>query len=448
VYIWLVKDKIKTLVREAPRSPGVYIFKNDMGDVIYVGKAKDLAIRLSSYIANPASLLPKVAKMVHEADSLDFFLTESELEALLLEAKLIRQNQPWYNSQAKDDKQPLYIQISSDIFPKITTIRRQDITDKKAACFGPFPSSKTVFIVLKMLRKIFPFCSQAKIGTRPCFYNHLGLCRPCPSQIIKYEGQERIRLTRQYRQNIFKIKKILSGDLRRIIKDLELEMKIASKKEHFEEASEIKNKIERLKYIAQKPTSPDLFLAHPNLPGERAAEGILAFWHRVSPHFFVGEVPRLAEAYDISNISGKLAVGSQVTFLDGQAFKKGYKRYKIRNQQGPNDVGMMGEMLQRRFKHKDWELPGLVLVDGGRQQVMAAQKALRRERLNIPLVGLAKREETIIIYKDNGEFEEMKLKRNDPALHFVQRIRDEAHRFAQSYHHLLMRNRLKKIDES
>ena len=162
----------------------------------------------------------------------------------------------------------------------------------------------------------------------------------------------------------------------------------------------------------------------------------------------MGEVPRLAEAYDISNISGKLAVGSQVTFLDGQAFKKGYKRYKIRNQQGPNDVGMMGEMLQRRFKHKDWELPGLVLVDGGRQQVMAAQKALRRERLNIPLVGLAKREETIIIYKDNGEFEEMKLKRNDPALHFVQRIRDEAHRFAQSYHHLLMRNRLKKIDES
>lgn len=446
MYILLVEERIKSLIKAAPQAPGIYLFKNCKGEVIYVGKAKSLAARLSSYTLSVAGLLPKTARMVSEAVDLETYLTTSELEALLLEARMIRRYQPRYNSQSKDDKQPLYIKITSEEFPKVTTARRREVGKTKDIYFGPFPSSAAVRSVLKMLRRVFPFCSQTKIGRRACFYNHMGLCRPCPAEIVKYSGEQRVLLTKEYRKNIFSIKKILEGRVEKIIKELEREMKVAARREAFEEAAVIKRRIEQVGYVVQKPVAPEEFLLNPNLATEKAQEGVNSFWKLVEPYFKNARLPEIAEAYDISNTGGREAVGSQVTFFRGLPEKTRYKRYKIRMLQRPNDVGMMREVLLRRFKHKDWELPELVLVDGGKPQVAVAVEVLKNEGLAIPVVGLAKRKEEIIVPRDDGGFEQIVLKRTDSALHFVQRIRDEAHRFAQDYHHHLMRKRLKGID--
>lgn len=448
MYILAVEKNVKELIKNAPRVPGVYLFLDKEGRVIYVGKAKNLAARLSSYRLPEQSLLPKTARMVRGASSLRTMQTSSELEALLLEAKLIRKNQPKFNSQSKDDKQPLYIKITSEEFPKVLTARRVEVSDKRSSYFGPFPSSKTVRSVLKMLRRIFPFCSQDRIGKRRCFYSHIGLCNPCPAEIVKHTGAEREVLTKEYRKNVFRIKRVLEGRSNMIIREMEREMSGLADREAFEEAAIVKKRVEDLRYIIQRPVLPDDFLANPNLAAERAREGAELFWSLIGSYFPGCVRPTVVEGYDISNISGRQAVGSQVTFVEGLPDKKRYKRYRVRMVSRPNDVGMMREVLSRRFRHREWEMPGLVLVDGGKPQVAAALDVLRDERLVIPVVGLAKRNEEVIVPTSNGGFEQLMIRKSAGALYFVQHIRDEAHRFAQNYHHVLMSRRLKAIDAS
>lgn len=429
--------------REAPNLPGIYEFLNRENVVIYVGKSKDLKNRLVSYTAPISSLSPKTARMVSEAQLLKFQTVQSELEALLLEAKLIKEKQPRYNSIARDDKHPLYIKITNEEFPKILTVRRED--DRKSTYFGPFPSSLTIRSVLRHLRTIFPYCSQTKFTKRPCFYSHLGLCDPCPSEIVSLPPDQRAKRKRDYRLNIKRIKNILEGKISLITSELEKAMESYAKNEDFENAAHVRDQITNLRYIIQRPSTPESIISNPNLPEDKALlrqKELLKILQKHLPNLTTLHV---IETYDIANIQGKSAVGSQVTFVDGVPEKSLYKKYLIRLRNTPNDVGMIKEVLGRRLSHQEWDLPELIVVDGGKPQVGAAGEVLSAMNLQTPLIGLAKREEEIIIPK-SGSFITLKIDRSNPGLQLLQHIRDEAHRFAQSYHHLLMKKRLKEID--
>ncbi len=439
-----MKQSLKNKISKSPHQPGVYRFLNNHNEVLYVGKAKDLKNRLTSYTAPPPTLLPKTAIMLQQAENVTFQTVGSEVEALLLEAKLIRDLQPKYNSITKDDKHPLYIKITREKFPKILTVRKED--DKKSIYFGPFPSSGSITAVLKLLRRVFPYCSQQKIGKRACFYSHLGLCRPCPSEIVKNKNEdERKRQTKLYQANVLQIKRILSGRIQDIVRQLEREMIIKAKEEDFEKAAELRDKINHLRYIIQRPLSPNEIILNPNLPEDLAQKRNEALRQVLLVRGI--KLPHLAllEAYDIANIQGRSAVGSQVSFVNGSPEKNLYKRYRIRLPNRPNDVGMIKEVLKRRLAHTDWPYPQLFLVDGGKPQVAAATEVFSEKNVTIPVIGLAKKEEEIVIPK-GGNFEIVRLQRADPALQLLQHIRDEAHRFAQRYHHLLMKKRLQKID--
>lgn len=438
-----MRNSLIKRIKRAPRLPGVYLFCGPEREILYVGKAKDLRARLTSYLVPEESLAPKTSVMLSLADGVLLHPVGSELEALLLEAKLIKKFLPKYNSQSRDDKRPLYIKITSETFPKVLTARRHD--PQKAFYYGPFPSSAAVRSVLAMLRRIFPYCSAPKIGKRACFNSQIGLCRPCPSEIIRFQGLQRRVLTRQYRKNVSHIKRVLGGDINRLLKDLGKEMSIASGHENFEEAKRIRDEIRQLEYIIQRPSSPEELLANPNLPEELASQRLKALFETFRAYFPSLKSIQRIEAYDVANIQGRVAVGSQVTFVDGIPEKDQYRRYRVRLSGRPNDVGMMKEVLRRRFSHPEWDWPQLILVDGGKPQVGAAMEVMREVKLDIPVIGLAKREEKIVI-PYGGQFKVLRLSRGDSSLQLLQQIRDEAHRFAQAYHHHLMRKRLARID--
>lgn len=422
----------KIKLSNIPQTSGVYLYKNKEKKVIYVGKAVNLRNRIRSYFQKNV-LYAKTAELVKNIDSYSIIKTETEFEALLLEARLIKKYQPKYNSVAKDDKHPLYIRISKDEFPKITTARREGLNH--AFYFGPFPSSRTVSETLKFLRTIFPYCTEKRIGKRACFYAHLGLCRPCPNEIVKEKGEKYNVLKNKYRKNVFQIKKILMGKHKSVIISLQKEMNKLAKELRYEEAAEIKRQIMRINYLITNHPRVSAYLTNPNLYDDQRKEEVkdLGKILSIRPPFKI-------EGYDISNIMGKNATGSMVTFVDGEAEKSLYRRFKIKSKNTPDDVAMMGEVLQRRLNNQQWPYPDLFLIDGGESQVGQAIKTLAENKVNIPVIGLAKRFEEIIIPKKKGErlsFESVKLPRSSLALKLIQRVRDEAHRFAKKYHKIL-----------
>ena len=374
-----------------------------------MGKAINLKKRLESYFS--INLAPKTKNMVGEATGISFIRVTSELEALLLEAKLIKLMQPKYNSIAKDDKHALYIKITDDTFPRI-------ITARKEGSFGPFPSSYKVYSVLRTLRRIFPY-SDHKTGKKACIYNQIGLCNPCPNTIKDAKTKN------SYLKNIKNIRKILSGNIGKVIKNLEKEMKQLSKSEKYEEAVNVRNQIESLKYITQKRVSENKFLENPNLSEDIKNEELKAL------EKILGVKPlRRIECYDVSHISGYLATASMVTFINGLEDKSFYRRFKIKNSKN-SDVEVMSEIAERRVKHiKDWGVPDLIFVDGGESQANEFKKVF--DKYNIPIIAITKGREEL-------DFP------NRKALNLVTRIRDESHRFAKKYHNLLFRKNLIRI---
>jgi len=448
-----------------PQSPGIYLFTSKEGQIIYIGKAINLRERVKAYFTLKG-LGGKTKTLVSEIDKVDHIKVESEFEALLLEAALIKKIQPKYNTRLRDDKSPLYIKITTaDSFPKVLTVRREN--DGRSSYFGPFPSARTTREVLRFLRRIFPFCQQKKISQRACFYSHLGLCCPCPSkiqdlrtipgierkkfrelalakrecvspEILKTKAnkaKEYERLKKIYRQNIFRLKRVLEGKSKQVLKNLTKEMEQVAKEENFEEAAMLRDKIEKLNYLTQERMSTSLYLANPEILEEKRGEELKELTKALKQVKPVRTVRRI-EAYDVSNIQGRQATGSMVVFVNGEAEKDSYRRFRIKLGQEPNDVGMIKEVLERRFNHPEWEYPDLILIDGGKGQVSAALTTLKEKRLKIPVIGLAKRLEEVIRI-ENGEWKMEKLEDSSRALNLLKRIRDEAHRFALSYHRKL-----------
>ena len=387
-------------MRGLPSKPGVYIYKDAKNKVIYVGKAKDLKKRVSSYFSNKA-LDAKTLKLVAEINSLDYIPVTSEIEAFLLESAIIKKHQPFYNIKLLDDKSYPYISITKNDNPAVLVVR--NTKSKNAYYFGPYTDSKAVKVVLKLLRRIFPYQSVKNHAKRKCLYYHLGLC---PCVLALPENLE------TYKKNLSRIRKFLKGESKSLINDLIKEQKDHIKNEEFEKASEIQGKIEYINHITSENYDPFRYLEQPDYYYKRVTDEKTSLENILKPYFGELNLKRI-ECYDISNFSGKEATGSMVVFINGDKSGKDYRRFKIKTKDTPDDFFMMKEMLSRRFKSKGWDEPDLVVIDGGKGQVSSALVALVTRGKQIPLIGLAKREETIVIpQKQMGqklEFLEIKL---------------------------------------
>lgn len=386
-------DKEK-LYKDFPDQPGVYVMKNKSGDILYVGKAGSLIRRVSSYFHKSHN--KRIEKLVQEISKIDYKVAGSSLEALILEAELIKKYRPPYNVKEKDDKSFLFIEISNDELPQVSLVRGKSKVNGER--FGPYTSASDLRNAMKILRKIFPYSihNPKKYGKfkRPCLDAQIGLCPgTCDGSVNK----------EKYLRDVKSLKKILSGNIKNLIKDLENKMSLASKNEEFEKANIFKKQIFSLNHLN------DVSLISESFNDFEDREGL-----RI-------------EGYDISNISGDSAVGSMVVFENNIPNKSEYKKFKIKTIKKQNDVGMLAEVLDRRFDHDDWVLPDLVLVDGGKGQVNACKEVLKDKGLNIPVYGIAKGSK-----RDKNEF--FGDLSNDFNEEVLIKVRDEAHRFAIGYH--------------
>lgn len=379
-----------------PDSPGVYFMKGAQGRLLYVGKAGSLKRRVSSYFLRPHD--SRIQKMVSEIRAIDYEETDTALEALILESRLIKKFQPPFNVKEKSDKSFLYVEITKDKFPRVILVRGKDLA--RGTYFGPFTSASSIREALRIIRKIFPWSIHPaeKIGTykRPCFDYEVGLC---PGTCIGAVNRA------EYLKNIRNIKLFFDGKKRQIVVSLKKEMKAASAALEFERAEKLQRRIFALQHIRDVALIGDSQISVPEEEGK----------------------PKVRiEGYDISNISGTSAVGSMVVFENGAPNKSEYRKFKIRTFDASNDVGMMREVLRRRFQNS-WPLPQAILIDGGAPQVNVAHKVLAEFSLQIPIIGIAKGPE-----RKKNEFIGAIPVGITPIT--LIRVRDEAHRFAISYH--------------
>jgi excinuclease ABC subunit C len=537
-----ITEQIKGL----PARPGVYLFKDAGGNIIYVGKAVSLRHRVSSYFGAGQKLAPKIRRMVGNIADLEYFVTASEQEALILELNLIKRHHPRYNVRLKDDKTFPYLKIDlAEDWPRVHITRT--LKENGGRYFGPFASAKSIRQTLRLIKGIFPFrsCSKPITGSdaRPCLEYHIGNClAPCIGAVSRQEYAEVIR----------QVVLFLEGKQERVVKKLRAQMERAAEKMDFEKAARLRDQIQAVEQVVEgqriaarvrgeqdviafeadrdqayvqvffirggkligresfllRGTSdeapgqimasfikqfyasaphipPLLLLQHPAqdatvlqgwLSGKRGSRVVIQSPRRGTKKELVGIVaenarqgleqlkikqlaspralsaaleeiqkelnlPRLPariEGYDISDIQGAAAVGSLVVFEGGRPRPDHYRRFKIKTVSGVDDYAMLGEVLKRRFKRGDqasdsWAvMPDLVLIDGGKGQISAALTAMREVGAgSIPAAGLAKENEEIFI---PGRSKPVVLPRSSPGLQLLQRLRDEAHRFALGYH--------------
>ncbi len=544
-----LEEQLKAL----PERPGCYLMKDARGHLIYVGKARSLKNRVRSYFQAARNLTAKVLSMVAQVESLEYIVTDSEVEALILEANLVKQHRPKYNIKLKDDKAYPFLKLTvGEKWPRLLVTRQ--VKKDKARYFGPYTTAQTMWETLKLCRRIFPLrsCNRVEAHTRPCLDLHIGRCLgPCQKD---YSGEE------DYRQTVAELCSFLEGKSEELIQRLKGRMEEAAGNLQFEKAAEIRDQIQAVEKVLepQKVVSSGFedqdavayaasgddacvmafFIRQGKLVGREAffltevegssgpeilgaflkqfydeagflpkvilvAEdfedrGPLGEWlsqkrgSRVAlsvprrgekrellemvagnarlaldeklaarrreveattgaagslgEQLGLDRVPRRIECYDISNLMGQEAVASMVVFIDGKAAKDQYRRFRIKTVEGPNDFASMAEAIRRRFARagargagrpagKFSELPDLVIIDGGKGQLSAARREMKElGHGSIPAFGLAKENEWLFA-EDRGD--PIILPRDSAALYLVQRIRDEAHRFAISYHRKL-----------
>ena len=400
------------------------MFLDEAGEVIYVGKAKNIRKRVSSYFVKKSALGPKTQVLVSRIKKIQNVNVDSEIESLLLEANLIKKYNPRYNVRLTDGKNYYSAKITTgDLTPKVLLVRK--ITDRKSKYFGPFPSSSDLKLVLKLIRRIFPYQSVVNHPKKYCLYYHLGLC-PCPPM---FGSKEQIR---QYKRNIRHIIQFFQGETKKILKELEVERDELSRNEYFEKASQVQEKINKIKIITSPSHKPFEYQTNPNLRTDlrsRETNELLEILKKNGVN--ISKLQRI-ECFDISNIGGAHATGSMVVFLNGEKDSSSYRRFQIKKPPKviPNDFAMMKEVITRRLTHPEWGRPDLIIVDGGKGQISSAKKAMSEQDKDIPIIGIAKREEILI----TADFKIIRLPRTSSALNLVKRIRDEAHRFAITYH--------------
>ncbi len=385
----------------------MYSFYDAAAKVIYVGKAKNLHQRVSSYFHT--NLGEKTRLMMTKAKYISFIQVESELEALLLEAKLINKLKPFYNLISKDDKSPYYIHV----------------TDKPAinhtpSNIGPFLNRLIPLKILKLFRKVAPYCTAPKSQKTPCLYSHLGLCRPCPKSPDFSQAD--------YRSNLRRLKLLLSGKFKLVKSQLIKSMKTYSASQNYEKAAEVKSQLQALDMLLHRPIMPQDYLLDPNLDADKHQNSLDALKDVLQPYFTDLKLDRI-ETYDIANLAGKDATAAMTVALNGQVDSQNFRHFKIKTVNSPNDPAMLAEVISRRLLHSDWPKPDLIVLDGGKPQLSAID-------IQIPFISLAKKQEIIYI-KNNSSFVEIKLEKHNLGLRLLQKLRDEAHRFSRRLHHKL-----------
>jgi len=411
-------NKLKEIVDSLPESPGVYIYKDAGGNTIYIGKAKSLKKRVQSYFSR--FLSSKTQNLVSRIADIEYTLAPSEFQAQLLEASLIKEKQPYYNISLKDDKSFPLIKITSEKFPLVSICRLKDQAPEKKdrnIYYGPYANAKILRQALKVMRKIFGFRSCETMPKRPCLYYRLKLCPgPCADKIsaVKYRGI------------IKNIRLFLDSKYAELIDKFSFEMKEASQAHRFEEAAMIRDRINALSAIGRtKPhfSSADQTQDLKNLLGLK-------------------KMPLRIEGFDISNISGKEATGSMVSFYKGAPDKANYRRFRIKTVNAIDDYAMIREVVKRRYSRLAREgllMPDLILIDGGRQHLFACEKELNKLGLDLPVMSIEKQGEKLYI---KGRAGPIKTSNDTAALNLIRRVRDEAHRFARKYHHYLHKKKI------
>jgi excinuclease ABC subunit C len=425
-----IKPQLKSTITNLPDKPGVYIYRDAERHVIYVGKAINLKNRVRSYFQSPEKLGPKTAALVSNIEHLETLEVESEIEALLLEAELIKRYKPRYNIILKDDKSYLYIKISTnEEIPRISTARRENVPG--ATYFGPFPSALTAKSVLKTIRRIFPYRSCKTLPKTPCLFFHIGLCKaPCAGYIDP----------ESYRKEIKQIMLFLEGKRKELERQIEREMQQAAEELAFEEAAKLKKQLDDIHYITQSFRKPEEYIENPNLKEDQRTAVLEELQEHLKKYILLPNLPIRIETYDISNIQGKQAVGAMVVATNAEPDKREYRKFKIKTKDTPDDFTMMSEMLRRRFNN-DWPMPDLVVIDGGKGQLQVAIDTITQAGLAVPTISLAKRLEEIWVKTENG-FEAILLPRRSKALQLLQQMRDEAHRFGITFHRSLRSKKL------
>ena len=432
-------DKIRQRIGQLPKGPGVYLLKDAKGVVIYIGKANDLRSRVGSYFQKGADLAssrgPAIVNMVRQVADIDFLETESEVEALLVENRLIKDTQPRYNMRLTDDKTFPYIEITTgEDFPRVSITRKP--ASKGVTLYGPFTAGAELRAALTILQKVFRFrtCNldireddEKRRFFRPCLLYSIKQCTgPCAGKVSK----------ENYRLQISRLRQFISSKRSVVLRQLRKDMEAAAARMDYEQAGLLRDEIRALESLAKRghiadELQPESFYQDP-------AGGL----EELGKVLGLASPPRLIEGIDVADIAGQESCGSLVRFIDGKPFKAGYRRFKIKTVQGADDYACIAEVLSRRYRlaGEEHELyPDVILIDGGLGQLHAGLEALDKIGKKAPMViALAKREEEIYV---QGKSQAIRLGRNSPALQLCQRIRDEAHRFAQQYHHILRRKK-------
>ena len=458
-FLFVAKEKLEKI----PKAPGVYSFLAGK-NILYIGKAANLRDRVRNHFQQPSY---RDDLFIDQVNRIGYIETESEIEALLLESHLIKQNLPKYNVMWKDDKKYLFVGITKEQLPRVF-LTHQPQTDAQKSQFsisnfqsnsksknprlktknyqlkthyiGPFVDGKAIKRTLRNLRRVFPYYTARKHGPKPCQYCHLGLC-PGPRPDKK-----------EYQKNIKNLAAVLQAQKPAVLKKLQREMALVAKNQEYESARRLRDQIQDLEIVFShaKVLRPGAEKTPLNWPEtEKYLQKILATAQRISR----------AEAYDISNIQGKFATGSMVTFLKGKPAKEWYRKFNIHITGKPNDFAMMQELVSRRLRHEEWPYPDLMIIDGGKPQLSAALKAIQ-ETIKQTMHKLHDREKSVrkirfirvaaIAKKHNELFLPRKSKplllRNMPqgVSNFILHMRDEAHRFAISYHRLLRKKKMLK----
>ena len=435
-----IREEIKTF----PAGPGVYFMKGAADKVLYIGKAANLRSRVASYFQPAgdvaASRGPKIVEMLGKVETVDYLQTETEVEAVLTEARLIKDIHPPYNTDLVDDKTFPYLEITvADEFSGVYITRKPY---PKSRLFGPFASAKDLRAVFTELQKIFKFrscsldISEADPNRRffrPCILYSIKQCTaPCAAKISRSD----------YGKIIKDLIKFLQSRRSTVLRQLKKQMERAAGAFEYEKAALFRDRIRLIERLDRRGTpdedvQPEVFAAEPT----QALEELRILLQS-------SQQIRIIEGIDIANISGSEAVGSLVKFIDGRPFRSGYRRFRIKTVHRIDDYAMIAEVVKRRYKYalageELW--PDLILIDGGLGHLHAAQSALKEiisnqsSIINLRIASIAKKEEEIFL---RGSSKPLKLSRHSPALKLLQYVRDEAHRFAQHYHHILRSKRM------
>ena len=402
---------MQAILQKIPSKPGVYYFLNQTKDIIYIGKATSLKSRVRSYFQGQKTFRP-IEELIEQVHDIKWRVTESVLEAIILEALEIKKHQPKYNVIGKDDKSWNFLVLTKESYPQLQTIRLHDLNqlskpDQKKRflkIFGPFPQLKTAE-TLKILRRLFHYSTCKPNSDHPCLYYQMGQCEGvCTGEIS----------TIDYKNQVIKpLILFLSGQKKQVINDLTKLMKEKSKNNFFEEAGQLRDQINNLKKIHDLSLIDKSFFDNVSSSTSRTTKII-----RI-------------EGYDISNLSATNIVGSMVVFDQNGPRKKDYRKFKVRDFQKPSDVGALAQVIDRRLKHHEWPLPDYFLIDGGKPQINKIISLLKEKNINRPVIGIAKG-----IKRKKNEFHvstrkvQSFIEKNKTL--FIQ-VRDEAHRFAINY---------------